>query len=88
MLFRSAESLAVNVISNYISDCAIFSSQIVACEVACVASLSVRFRSKERGTRVKDRAKTAQVKERRGGGQNRSFFAPKPNGNACYVGYL
>ena len=40
----------------------------------------------------------AQVKERRGGfifwlsihfsrGQNRSFFAPKPNGNACYAGY-
>ena len=25
--------------------------------VACVASVSVRFRSKERGTRVKDRAK-------------------------------
>ena len=62
MLFRSAESLAVNVISNFISDCAIFSSQIVACEVACVASFSVRFRSKEQGTRVKDRAKNGTSK--------------------------
>ena len=33
MLFRSAESLPVNVISNFITACAIFSSQIVACEV-------------------------------------------------------
>ena len=67
--------------------------------LACVASISVRFRSKERGTRVKDRAKMAQgsqVKER---GSRlisraiktenplpRSLFAPKPNGNACYAG--
>ena len=29
---------------------------IIGC-IACVASVSVRFRSKERGTRVKDRAK-------------------------------
>ena len=88
-------------------------------KLACVASVSVRFRSKERGTRVKDRAKMAWVKERGGGGQERketflplplpplsffgscfisraaktenpvprSFFAPKPNGNACYAGY-
>ena len=28
--------------------------------VACVASVSVRFRSKERGTRVKDRAKNGE----------------------------
>ena len=33
MLFRSTESLPVNIISNFISDCATFSSQIVACEV-------------------------------------------------------
>ena len=33
MLFRSAESLPVNVISNFVSDRSIFSSQIVACEV-------------------------------------------------------
>ena len=33
MLFRSAESLPVNVISNFITACAIFSSQIVTCEV-------------------------------------------------------
>ena len=30
--------------------------------VACVASVSVRFRSKERGTRVKDRAKNGASK--------------------------
>ena len=100
----------------------------VACGIlACVASVSVRFRSKEWGTRVKDRAKLAQVKERGGVGKKgrklsflslnlpslpppfpppllffgsrfiyragktenpfpRSFFAPKPNGNACYAG--
>ena len=29
--------------------------------IACVASVSVRFRRKERGTRVKDRAKMAQT---------------------------
>ena len=39
--------------------------------LACVASVSVRFRSKERGTRVKDRAKMARVKERGGGGEER-----------------
>ena len=70
--------------------------------IACVASVSVRFRSKERGTRVKDRAKNG-VSKRAGRGffgscfisraaktENpvpRSFFAPKPNGNACYAGY-
>ena len=74
----------------------------------------MRFRSKERGTRVKDRAKNGKSKKgERGWGreegnlpsppplpsfifwlsfhfsrrQNRSFFAPKPNGNACYAGY-
>ena len=77
-----------------------------------VAIVSVRFRSKERGTRVKDRAKndTSKRAERGWGrkegnvplplpplifwlsfhfsrGQNRSFFAPTPNGNACYAGY-
>ena len=98
----------------------------VTCGIlAGVASVSVRFRSKEWGTRVKDRAKLAQVKERGGVGEERketflpffkpsfpsppppllffgsrfisragktenpfprSFFAPKPNGNACYAG--
>ena len=73
-------------------------------------ALSVRFRSKERGTRVKDCAKNG-VSERAGKGwalplpplsffgscfipraaktENpvpRSFFGPKPNGNACYTG--
>ena len=42
---------------------------IVSGCLACVASVSVRFRSKERGTRVKDRVKTEQVKERGGVGK-------------------
>ena len=41
------------------------------CKKACVASVSVRFRSKERGTRVsqRPREKMAQVKEQGGGGE-------------------
>ena len=86
--------------------------------VAFVASVSVRFRSKERGTRVKDRAKNGAGKRAgRWWGRKEvsflplplpplsffgscfisraaktenpvswSFFAPKPNGNACYAG--
>ena len=42
----------------------------------------LRFRSKERGTRVKDRAAKTENPV------PRSFFAPKPNGNACYAGYV
>ena len=70
--------------------------------IACVASVSVRFRSKERGTRVKDRAKNGASKRagrvffgscfisRAAKTENpvpRSFFSPKPNGKACYAGY-
>ena len=88
--------------------------------VACVASVSVRFRRKERRKRVKDRAKNGLSKRAgRGWGRKegnflpspspsstfifwllshfspgqtenpvpRSFFTPKPKGNACYVGY-
>ena len=64
--------------------------------VACAASVSVRFRSKERGTRVKDRAKSGVIKSllsffgycfisRAAKTENpvsRYVFAPKPNGNA------
>ena len=87
--------------------------------LACVATVSVWFRSKERGTRVKDRAKN-DANERAGRVEEErketvsflrllfppllffvsrficravktenplpwSFFAPKPNGNACYA---
>ena len=70
--------------------------------LASVASVSVRLRSKERGTRVKDHAKNSASKRaplsffgscfisRVAKTENpvpRSFFAPKPNGNACYAGY-
>ena len=71
--------------------------EIAACSLgACVASVSVRFRSKERGTIVK----MAQAKEwgarfifRAAKAQNlvprvvpRFFLAPKPKGNACEAG--
>ena len=48
--------------------------------LACVASVSVRFRSKERGTGVKDRAKNG-VSKRAGRGWGRkfpSFPSPSP----------
>ena len=52
----------------------------------------MRFRSKERGTRVKDRAKNVSfLISRAAKAENpvpRSFFAPKPNGNACYAGQV
>ena len=81
--------------------------------LACVASVSVRFRRKERGTRVKDREKSGASKRAgRGWGRKEGnplslfssrfisravktesplpqyFFGPKPNGNACYAGYI
>ena len=39
--------------------------------IACVASVSVWFGSKERGTRVKDHTKNGAEKELRGGGEER-----------------
>ena len=57
--------------------------------LACLASVSVRFRSKERGKRVNDRATNEAFISRSVKTENplpRSFFAPKPNGNACYAG--
>ena len=55
--------------------------------VACVASVSARFRSKDRAKNgasfgscfISRAAKTENPVPR-------SFFAPKPNGNACYAG--
>ena len=50
--------------------------------IACVASVSVRFRSKERGTRVKDRAKNGVSKRAGRGGEERketSFLSPSPH---------
>ena len=42
--------------------------------VACVTSASLRFRSKERGTRVKDRAKNGASKRAGRGGEERLSF--------------
>ena len=65
-----------------------------AIKVACVASVSVRFRSKERGTRFKDRAKNggSWLLFHFSRGQNREsrssvFLCSETNGNACYAGY-
>ena len=55
--------------------------------LACVASVSVWFRSKERGTRVKDRARFIFHAVKTENTVPRSFFAPKLNRNACYAGY-
>ena len=49
---------------------------IASADVACVARVSVRFRRKERGTRVKDREKSGSSK-RAGRGRGRK------EGNAC-----
>ena len=46
--------------------------------LACVASISVRFRSRERGTWIKDCTENGASKR-----AGRSFFAPKPNGKAA-----
>ena len=54
------------------------------------------FRSKERGTRVKDRAKNGAFFYSRSISRSLkaethfplSFFAPKPNGNSFYAGYV
>ena len=48
-------------------------------DVACVASVSVRCRNKERGTRVKDRAKNGESKRAgRGGEERKETLADKP----------
>ena len=47
--------------------------------IACVGSVSVRFRNKERGTRVKDRAKNrASKRARRGGEERKETLGDKP----------
>ena len=71
--------------------------------LACVGSVSVlpacSLGAKNEERESKTTQKMAQVKERGGGScfisraaktENpvpRSFFTPKPNGNACYAGY-
>ena len=68
----------------------------VAIQLACVASVTVRFSRKERGTRVKDRKKSGPLslfgsrfisRAVKTESPLRYFFARKPNGNACYAGY-
>ena len=53
--------------------------------LTCVASVSVRFRSKERGTRVKDRAKNG-VSERAGRGWG--SFLPCPTPSPTFIFWL
>ena len=47
-------------------------------KLACVASVSVPFRSKERGTRVKDRAKNGASNRTGRGGEERKETFPYP----------
>ena len=57
--------------------------------VACVASLSVRFRSKERGKRVKDRAKNGLSKRAgRGWGRKEGNFLPSPSPSSTFIFWL
>ena len=76
--------------------------------IACVASVSDWFRSKENPVLAAREMKREPKNERGGRGRGRketpryftctifravfdsrsSFFAPKPNGNACYAGYM
>ena len=59
--------------------------------VACVASVSVRFRNKERGTRVKDRAKNDASKRARRGGEERKEtqrFLPSPRPPPTFIFWL
>ena len=61
-------------------------------KVACVASVSLRFRSKERGMRVKERAKNGSRFISRAAKtglsllRNQITTTVQPNGNACYAG--
>ena len=57
--------------------------------VACVASVSVRFRSKERGKRVKDRAKNGLSKRAgRGWGRKEGNFLPSPSPPPTFIFWL
>ena len=44
-------------------ECCVTTQKTPGKEIACVASVSVRFRSKERGTRVTDHAKNGAIKK-------------------------
>ena len=57
--------------------------------VDCVASVSVRFRSKERGKRVKDRAKNGLSKRAgRGWGRKEGNFLPSPSPPPTFIFWL
>ena len=58
---RGAESNSLGDYSNL--DNAVCSLRLWRSQLACVASVSLQFRSKERGTRVKDRAKNSLRKK-------------------------
>ena len=71
--------------------CYFFEAQSIKASLACVASVSVRCRSKGRGRRVKDRAKNGTSKRAGSRPKPRILFlglsfGPKPKGNACYAG--
>ena len=51
--------------------------------LSCVASVSVRFRNKERGTKVKDRAKNGASKRARRGGEERKETSQSKCSDKC-----
>ena len=53
----------------------------MALKIACQASVSVQFWSKEKGTRVKERVKNGTSKERRGG----AYFLPSPPSPPSFI---
>ena len=69
---RGAESNSLGDYSNL--DNAVCSLRLWRSQLAYVASVSLQFRSKERGTRVKDRAKNS-LRKKSGGGVS---FLPLP----------
>ena len=65
-----------------------FSKQFVPTLLACAASVSVWFRSKERPANDSFGHARSETRTIFAVFDSRSLlFAPKPNGNACYVGY-
>ena len=60
----------------------------VLSHLACVASVSVRFRRKERGTRVKDREKSGPSKRAGRGWGRKEGFLPSPPPSPFFTFWL
>ena len=76
-----------------------FLQVIIVLILACVVSVSVRFAPREQRRRNESQRPREKWRKKKGScfisraakTENpvpRSFFAPKPNGNACHAGYI